>query len=136
LFSLGAALLILFGSPLLTIIGSNAVLPSTFILVLFSIIMLLEGNHSNFATFIVTGNSIPFVIPSLIAGAAIGIGSYLSLQFTSLGIIGLVLVQGLTQIIYANWKWPFVVCREFNISFPLFVKMGFRESYNKLKVAI
>jgi O-antigen/teichoic acid export membrane protein len=136
LFSLGAALLILFGPTLLTIIGSNAVLPPTFIIVLFSIIMLLEGNHSNFATFIVTGNSIPFVIPALIAGAAIGIGSYLSLQFTNLGIIGLVLVQGMTQIVYSNWKWPLVVCREFNISFPLFVKMGFRESYNKLKVAI
>ena len=98
--------------------------------------MLLEGNHSNFATFIVTKNSIPFVKPSLIAGAAIGIGSYLSLQFTSLGILGLVLVQGLSQIVYANWKWPHVVCREFHISFPSFISLGFRESFYKLKAII
>ena len=135
-FILGAAFLVLCGPPLLTIIGSNAVLPSTFILVFYSIIMLLEGNHSNFATFIVTKNSIPFVKPSLIGGAAIGIGSYLSLQFTSLGILGLVLVQGLSQIVYANWKWPLVVCREFHISFPSFISLGFRESFYKLKAII
>jgi O-antigen/teichoic acid export membrane protein len=136
LYILGVTFLIEAGPSLLTMIGSNAVLPSTLILVLFSIIMFLEGNHSNFATFIVTKNSIPFVKPSLIAGAAIGIGSYLSLQFTSFGLLGLVLVQGLSQIVYANWKWPHVVCREFNISFPTFVSKGFRESFNKLKAII
>lgn len=135
LFILGTAFLILSGPPLLTVIGSNAVLPSTLV-VLFSIIMLLEGNHSNFATFIVTKNSIPFVKPSLIAGTAIGIGSFLSLQFTNLGILGLVLVQGLSQIVYANWKWPHVVCKEFHISFPSFILLGFRESFNKLKSTI
>ncbi len=136
LFILGTAFLILCGPPLLTLIGSNAVLPSTFILVLFSIIMLLEGNHSNFATFIVTNNRIPFVKPSLIAGAAIGIGSFLSLQFTSLGILGLILVQGLSQVIYANWKWPHVVFREFHISFPSFIALSFKESFNKLRTVI
>lgn len=133
LFILGTAFLILSGPPLLTLIGSNAVLPSTFILVLFSIIMLLEGNHSNFATFIVTNNRIPFVKPSLIAGAAIGIGSFLSLKYTSLGILGLILVQGLSQVVYANWKWPYVVCREFHISFFKFVILGLKESYDKIK---
>lgn len=136
LFILGTAFLILSGPPLLTLIGSNAVLPSTFILVLFSIIMLLEGNHSNFATFIVTNNRIPFVKPSLIAGAAIGIGSFLSLKYTSLGILGLILVQGLSQVVYANWKWPYVVCREFHISFPSFIALSFKESFNKLRAVI
>jgi O-antigen/teichoic acid export membrane protein len=136
LFILGTAFLILCGPPLLTLIGSNAVLPSTFILVLFSIIMLLEGNHSNFATFIVTNNRIPFVKPSLIAGAAIGIGSFLSLKYTSLGILGLILVQGLSQVVYANWKWPYVVCREFHISFPSFIALSFKESFNKLRAVI
>lgn len=136
LFILGTTLLTFLGPPLLKIIQSNAVLPSTFILVLFSIIMLLEGNHSNFSTFIVTQNTIPFVKPSLIAGAAIGIGSFITLQFTDLGILGLVLVQGISQIVYANWKWPLVVCREFNISFPSFIRMGLRESYNKVKETI
>jgi O-antigen/teichoic acid export membrane protein len=136
LFFSGTAFLILFAPPLLKMIGSNAVLPNSFVLTLFSIIMLLEGNHSNFATFITTKNSIPFVKPSLIAGAAIGLGSFLSLQYTNLGIFGLVLVQGLCQIVYANWKWPHVVFREFNISFPSFLRVGFRESYNKIKATI
>jgi O-antigen/teichoic acid export membrane protein len=136
LFIIGTAFLIVLGPRLLTFIGSNALLPSISILLLYSIIMLLEGNHSNFATFITTKNSIPFVKPSLIAGAAIGLGSFLSLQYTNLGIFGLVLVQGLCQIVYANWKWPHVVFREFNISFPSFLRVGFRESYNKIKATL
>ena len=136
LFILGIAFLILFGPSLLKMIGSNAVLPNSFVLTLFSIIMLLEGNHSNFATFITTKNSVPFVKPSLIAGAVIGLGSFLSLQFTNLGILGLVLVQGLCQIAYANWKWPHVVCKEFDIRFPNLVTLGFKESFNKLKETI
>ncbi|MDD4781838.1 MAG: O-unit flippase-like protein [Tissierellia bacterium] len=136
LFIIGTASLIILGPPLLKVIGSNALLPPISIILLYSIIMLLEGNHSNFATFIVTKNSIPFVKPSLIAGAAIGVGSFLSLQYTNLGILGLVLVQGLCQIVYANWKWPHVVCKEFNINFPKFLTMGFKESFNKLKAFI
>lgn len=136
LFILGATFLIALVPSLLSLIKSNAVLPSTFILLLFSIIVLLEGNHSNFATFIVTKNSIPFVKPSLIAGAAIGLGSFISLQFTTLGIIGLVLVQGICQVVYANWKWPLVVCREFNISFSEFVSLGYRETFYKLKTIL
>lgn len=136
LFIFGATFLIAVVPSLLSMIESNAVLPSTFILILFSIIILLEGNHSNFATFIVTKNSIPFVKPSLIAGAAIGLGSFISLQFTTLGILGLVLVQGICQVVYANWKWPLVVCREFNISFTNFVSLGFKETCYKLKTIL
>lgn len=136
LFILGATFLIALVPSLLSLIKSNAVLPSTFILILFSIIVLLEGNHSNFATFIVTKNSIPFVKPSLIAGASIGLGSFISLQFTTLGILGLVLVQGICQVVYANWKWPLVVCREFNISFTNFVSLGFKETCYKLKTIL
>ena len=124
LFIVGGVSLILFGPWLLMIIKSNAMLPSIWILVFYLLITLLENNHSCFATLIVTKNNIPFVIPSLLAGGLIGIGSFISLKFTALGILGLVIVQGFCQLIYNNWKWPLEVLREFNISFPKLVYTG------------
>jgi hypothetical protein len=111
-------------------------LPSLWIFFIYSLIILLEGNHSNFAIFIVTKNNIPFLESSLISGGCIALGSFLSLKYTSFGIPGLVLVQGLTQLVYANWKWPYVVCKEFNVSFINFLETGLNESLSRLKMYI
>lgn len=124
LFIIGSFGLTLLGPWMLRLIGSNAILPSSSILLLYCLVMFLEGNHGCFATFIVTKNKIPFVESSLIAGAAICIGSFLSLKFTTLGMIGLVAVQGVCQLSYSNWKWPYVVCREFHMSFFRFLRIG------------
>lgn len=131
LFIIGSLFLIFIVPQLLIFIDSNATLPPIEVLCLYSIIMLLEGNHSNFATFIVTKNNIPFVESSLIAGFCIALGSYLLLAYTSLAIWGLVLVQGLCQIAYANWKWPYIVCKELGVNFYQFVRIGIRELTQK-----
>jgi O-antigen/teichoic acid export membrane protein len=135
-FIIGAFILIYTGPYLLTFIGSNAILPSKSILILFSIVVFLEGNHSNFATLIVTNNNVPFVTSSLVAGFFIGLGSFLSLNFTSYDILGLVLVQGLVQLAYANWKWPHVVCKEFKINFTSFLFTGLDQSISSLKARL
>lgn len=127
----GFTILILLGPWILKLIGSNTTLPSTIILLLYGIIVLLENNHSAFATLIVTGNKIPFVESSLIAGACICVGSFCILKFTSIGILGLVAVQGICQLVYANWKWPYVICKEFNINFLNFVYQGFKINIEK-----
>lgn len=131
LFIMGTLSLIFIIPWLLTLLGSNATLPDSYIVALFCFIMLLEGNHSCFSTMIITRNKVPFVESSLIAGVSIAIGDYIVLTFTSLGILGLVLVQGLVQIAYANWKWPYEVCREFDINFVKFIKLGLKESIHK-----
>lgn len=126
-FIIGAICLLYLGPYFLSFISSNVALPSFFIMLLFATVLFLEGNHSNFATLIVTNNSVPFVTSSLIAGFFIGFGDFISLKYTGYGILGLVLVQGLVQIAYANWKWPFVVLKEFNISFYSFLLVGINE---------
>lgn len=133
LFITGCCLLISVGPILLDAIGANAALPANRILLLFSVITLLENNHSNFATLIITDNKIPFVESSLISGAAIAIGSYLSLRYTTLGILGLVVIQGACQIVYANWKWPYVVCKDFKLNYISFVYLGVKETKNVIK---
>lgn len=136
LFAIGSVGLIFLGPVILNQIGSNAVLPNTGIVLTFLIVIFLEGNHANFASFIVTKNNIPFVKSALISGGAIGLFSYLSLEYTNWGIWGLVLIQGITQAAYSNWKWPYEVLKEFNIQLTTFLIMGFqitmRLALNKL----
>jgi O-antigen/teichoic acid export membrane protein len=132
LFICGICCLII--SPyILKLIHSNVVLPSIVILLFYSLIILLEGNHSNFASIIVTKNHVPFVMSSLIAGCVIVMCSFISLKYTSLGLLGLVMVQGLSQLAYANWKWPYVVCKELDINFLRFLLLGFYETTYKFK---
>lgn len=124
----------LFLAPwLLSLLKSNIILPASGIMILYLIIILLELNHSFFATMIVIGNTVPFMGISLITGGLIALGSFLSLQFTGLGILGLVLVQGIVQLAYSNWKWPQVICKEFKISFITFLRLAFSEVYIKQK---
>lgn len=132
-FLIGAISLIFLGPYFLSLLSSNVTLPVFSIMLLFAIILFLEGNHSNFATLIVTDNNVPFVTSSLIAGFFIALGDYLVLNFTEYGILGLVLVQGLVQITYANWKWPLVALNKFNINFKSFILIGICESYGRLK---
>jgi len=133
-FIIGAIGLLYFSPYLLSLISSNVTLPSFYIMLLFAVVLFLEGNHSNFATLIVTSNSVPFVTSSLIAGFFIGLGDFIFLKYTGYGILGLVIVQGLTQVAYANWKWPYVVCDEFKINFFKFIIIGMEESLIRLKI--
>lgn len=133
LFILGTSFLIFFGQAILYSIGSQAFLPSVTIILIYGIMVLLEGNHSNFATFIVTNNKVPFLKSSIIAGVFVILGDFLILVYTDYGIMGLILVQGIVQLSYANWKWPLVVCQEFSLSFLNFLHIGFNESLKKFK---
>jgi O-antigen/teichoic acid export membrane protein len=134
IFFIGGVFLVFFVPDLLRIFGSKAVLPSTSILILYLVIMLLEGNHSHFSTMIVIGNSVPFVWVSLITGSCIALGSYVSLAFTNYSLLGLVLVQGIVQLFYNNWKWPYVVMNKFNLSLYSFIRLACSQLKVKLKV--
>ena len=90
--------------------------------------MLLEGNHSNFATIIATSNKVPFVTAGLAAGFLIAILTFISLRYTSLGLTGVVLVQGLIQLAYNNWKWPLYVLNDLNVSLKDFLNIGIKEA--------
>jgi O-antigen/teichoic acid export membrane protein len=127
LFFVFSAFLIIFGNPVLHLIKSNIFLPAASIMIMYSVVTLLEQNHSLFASFIVIGNNIPFVKASLIAGLFIVFGTYSVLNYWQFGLIGLVLVPGVVQIVYANWKWPLVVCKEMQISFFAFLKVSYCE---------
>jgi O-antigen/teichoic acid export membrane protein len=133
-FIIGGFILAFIGPLLFSALKSNIALPATYIILLYVVVMMLEANHSYFSTIIVIGNSVPFVWISLMTGGLIILGSFISLYYTNLGILGLVLVQGGVQGAYNNWKWPKVVCKDFNISFFDFLKLSMFETATKLKI--
>ena len=126
-YLLGAFTIILLGPWALTLIKSNALLPENHILILYLAITLLENNHANFATVITASNKVPFVSAALISGALICVLDFITLQFTYLGMLGIVLVPGIVQLVYNNWYWPMYVLKEYHISFYKFIKIGFNE---------
>lgn len=133
LFFILGGVLVLFGPWILSFIKANTVLPVRGIVIIYLIIMLLEGNHSCFTTLFVIGNKVPFMWIYLLTGSLIALGSYISLVYTGLGILGLVLVQGIVQLAYNNWKWPLDICKEFKISYISFLYLSISEIFNRFK---
>ncbi len=107
---------------LLTLVGvSTTLLPAKW-LALLGFILFLEQNHSSFATLITLSNKIPFVTSSLISGIAIFIISTIFMYF-DFGIGALILTQGIVQLTYNNWKWPYVVIKENNLNLKTFIEI-------------
>lgn len=129
----GLAFLV-FGSMVIKLIGSKTQLLDIKYLLFMFIYLFLEFNHGQiFSTFITTKNEIPFVKPALISGACIVILSIVFVKKFNMGIFGLMLSQFLVQIAYNNWKWPYVVLKEMNMSLRELFVTGYRNTIIKLK---
>lgn len=108
LFSIG----FLFSGLYLIYLFSDLMLNHWHLFGLLSVIMLLELNHSNHAQLVLTKNVQPFLIPSLLSGALSVILIYPSL--TVFGVLGPILVQGVSQLIFSNWYSVFLNVKDFN----------------------
>ena len=94
--------------------------------------MSLELNHSECASVISTDNRVPYVVPSLVSGGVIVAMTFVVLRFTTLGLLGVVLVQGVVQAAYNNWRWPLWVFRELDMSVGEFYRTGIISLYQSV----
>jgi O-antigen/teichoic acid export membrane protein len=111
-FALGGAALVLLGDWALNVIGSQTPLLSKSFMVGALLVSLLETNHGNAASILLTKNEVPFFKPSLISGACVFIGLIFMLKYSELGVITLILVPLLVDISYQSWKWPLEVIKD------------------------
>lgn len=118
--------LLIFGNPLLTVLRSQTSLVAAPLLVLLSLVFLLELNGSLSASFLTTQNTIPFVPAALISGLAVLVCSLLFSVYLGLGLLGLILSQGLVQAAYNNWKWPMEVGRRSKVPYRQILMAGMR----------
>ncbi|MDO4702722.1 O-unit flippase-like protein [Tannerella sp.] len=128
LFIVGAVLLVWVAPKLLSVIQSNAVLPASYILITYCLIRLLEANHSCFANIISSANHIPFFHAALLSGLCTLIGYGLLILCSRTSILFFILVPGVVQLVYQNWKWPQVVLKEFGVNWMQFIRIGHREA--------
>ena len=126
LFIFGCLTLIFLGPKLLLWISASTSLPEIEILLLYALVQFLEGNHSNFAAFISSENKVPFMNSAIISAVAIILGCLFVLEYTELGVLGPILVVGVVQLAYSNWKWPIVVFKDFDIGLVEFLKLGYQ----------
>lgn len=100
----GAMLIVLFGEDLLKPISRGTNLLPVGQLSLFAIIIFFELNHTIAATYLTTINKVPFVNAAILSGITITVIDFIATPLY--GVWGVLMVQGLVQLAYNNWKWP------------------------------
>ena len=125
---LGSLVIFFGGDTILSLIKSKTMLPSKWVCGVYLVSVILENNHSQFASLIITKNEVPIVPSSLISGLFILILTFVSLQFTSLGLLGVVLVPFFVQLSYNNWRWPLFIFKDLNYNIKEFFSLGFAKS--------
>jgi O-antigen/teichoic acid export membrane protein len=114
-FVAGGLILLFLGDRTLNLIGSNTSLLAQSFIVIALIIVFLDANHGIAASVLITNNEIPFLKPSLFAGAITLILLFIFLKYAHWGIWGMILAPGIAQACYQNWKWPMEVIKELDI---------------------
>lgn len=129
-YLLGLFFLIGFGDVILELIGSKTKLLSHGLLFILGFVYLLEINHSIAATYLTTINRVPFVAAALLSG--IGIQLVAISTVTSCGVLGLIMAQGVVQLLYNNWKWPLEASKHMQTNFFSLIGHGVHGLRNKL----
>jgi O-antigen/teichoic acid export membrane protein len=123
LFLSGVFLLIFIGIPILAKVKSdiNFNIP---ILIGISFYTFLLKNHSFYASYISNTNRVPYTKAFVLSSLGSVLLAVIVLEFSSLGIWGLIISQIVTQMVYNNWKWPSVVMSELNTNIFEMVRIG------------
>jgi O-antigen/teichoic acid export membrane protein len=110
----GVALFLL-GDEVLELIRSQTPLLSKSMTALALVVYFLQNNHGIAAGILLTKNEVPFFKASLFTGSLTLLLLFAFLRFTTLGVWGLLLAQGIASACYNNWKWPIEVWKELKI---------------------
>jgi O-antigen/teichoic acid export membrane protein len=112
----GGLTFLFFGNWALNIIGSKTFFLNTGFIAVALIVSLLETNHGLAVGVLLTKNEVPFFKVSLISGGLIVLLLFISFKYLHLGVWGMILVPGMVQIVYNNWKWPVEVIKELKMT--------------------
>ena len=115
-FIAGGLGLILTGHWALNLIGSKTQLLSASLIGIALLVSFLENNHSMAGNILLTKNEVPFFKASLVSGCISVTLLLLLFQFTNIGLLAMILAPGLAQLLYQNWKWPYEVYKELEIT--------------------
>jgi hypothetical protein len=121
----GIFVIYFYGQTFISLFSNNLLL-SGIELLLLSITLFLEWNHSTFANYLSQTNRVPFTKASIISGITISILSYFLLGVLNFGVFGIIFSQFFVQILYNNWKWPLLVMNEEELSVKKIIYYSFK----------
>lgn len=133
--SVSGSLFLIFIIPeILTLIRSNAHLPSTSICIIYLIYKILENQHCICSGYLTSQNKIVDFESATIIGIANIILQWIVISKTSTGLLGLVIIQAFIPLCYPNWKWPYEVCKELKVSYAQLIKNSINETLLKINI--
>jgi hypothetical protein len=135
-FISGILVLNIFGNRILSLINVSTYLLENKYLWPISLIYLLEVNFTNFTAILVTKNEIPYMKQYLVSGFFIVLISLVLIKYTSLGLWSIIISQGSVQLVYNYWKWPTLVCQEFNTSFFNLLRTGLADICQRSRLSL
>lgn len=119
----------IFGIPILVFFKPEINMPYTYIFLL-GLYIFLESNHSLFASYLSTANTLPYVKAFVISSLSMIIIIYILLKIEEKSFITLILPMILVQLLYNNWKWPLYSLDQLQVGITGFVKQGFLHLQN------
>lgn len=105
-----------FANPVLELIGANTQLLGMPVLLLAVIAFFLQYNQICFSLYIGMGNEVPYMKGEFFSGLAVIACAFVTVKYSTWGVVGILLAQGLVQACYNDWKWPLSVCRRLGLS--------------------
>ncbi|MEI6554426.1 MAG: O-unit flippase-like protein [Paludibacter sp.] len=108
---------IIAGPFLLNLIHSKTQLLPTLMIFALLIFAYLDSIQSISISLLLSGNEVPFMKSALLTGFMSISILFLLFYFTTIGIWGLILAPGISQLVYQDWKWPKLVKRNLRIKF-------------------
>lgn len=121
----GTLFVILFGNPLLGLLGIETRFVASYLLIIIAVTEILDLHASYHATLYTSTNHVPFVLPALISGGLILLAGFYVIPIY--GLIGIVASKFIIQFLFNNWYAPYLSLRllkwklkDYLIQFPVY----------------
>jgi len=111
-FILAGTLLIFLGNWALSIIGAKTFLIEKGMIIGLLLTTFFEKNHAIAGGFLLSKNEVPFFRASLVAGVITVLLLLFFFKYFDWGIWAMILAPGIAQLLYQNWRWPYMLLKE------------------------
>ena len=137
-FAVMASGVILFGNWGIKVIGSSTPFLDRRLMLLFFSASLLEAFTYLSTSVLLSRNAVPHYKAQTITALATVVVLMITLKYTGIGILALIIVPFISQLAYQHWRWTLMVFKELDIKLPdyknffrnLPVNLGLREKAN------
>ena len=116
MFIAAGSVLLMFGNDVLLLIKSKTSLLCSGYLFLMLLFSFLEARQMMANGTLIAKNEAPFYKADIISGICAILVLLLMFNFTSLGVLSLILASGLTLCAYMNWKVPVTLAKEIQLT--------------------